>query len=337
MKRFTSLCLLLTILLTLILPMTANAQVSEPPEDYAGKARNLMVNMTPEQRIGQLFLVSFKGTEIGPQSGIYRLITEHSIGGVVLRADNDNFVGPTNTVPSAANLVRGLHEIGWANSSTSESGAAGAAAYIPLFVGISQEGDLYPTDQIINGLTAIPSSMAIGATWDPQLAQAAGLVVGKELRAIGFNLFLGPSLDVLDVTRSISSDDLGIRTFGGDPYWVGEMGKAFIRGLHLGSRNELAVIAKHFPGRGSSDRLPEEEVATVRKPLEQLKQVDLAPFFAVTNALTDPLSRTDGLLVSHIRYQGLRDNIRDVTPPVSLDAAALEQVLSLQPIADWYR
>ncbi len=337
MKRFTSLCLLLTILLTLILPMTANAQVSEPPEDYAGKARNLMVNMTPEQRIGQLFLVSFKGTEIGPQSGIYRLIIEHSIGGVVLRADNDNFVGPTNTVPSAANLVRGLHEIGWANSSTSESGVAGAAAYIPLFVGISQEGDLYPTDQIINGLTAIPSSMAIGATWDPQLAQAAGLVVGKELRAIGFNLFLGPSLDVLDVTRSISSDDLGIRTFGGDPYWVGEMGKAFIRGLHLGSRNELAVIAKHFPGRGSSDRLPEEEVATVRKPLEQLKQVDLAPFFAVTNALTDPLSRTDGLLVSHIRYQGLRDNIRDVTPPVSLDAAALEQVLSLQPIADWYR
>lgn len=337
MKRFISLCLLLAILLTISTPLTVKAQISEPPEDYLGKARNLMANMTPEQRIGQLFLVSFKGTEIGPNTGIYRLITEHAIGGVVLRADNDNFVGPTNTVPRAADLVRGLHEIAWTQSAAGPGAAAESPAYIPLFVGISQEGDLYPTDQIINGLTAIPSPMAIGATWDPQLAQAAGLVMGKELRAIGFNLFIGPSLDVLDVPPSFNSDDLGIRTFGGDPFWVGEMGKAYIRGLHLGSRDEMAVIAKHFPGRGSSDRLPEEEVATVRKPLEQLKQVDLAPFFAVTDPLTDRLSRADGLLVSHIRYQGLRDNIRDVTPPVSLDSAALEQVLNLQPIADWYR
>ena len=49
----------------------------------------------------------------------------------------------------------------------------------------------------------------------------------------------------------------------------------------------MMVIAKHFPGRGDSDRSPEEEVATVRKSLEQLKQVELPPFFAVTNS-SDP-------------------------------------------------
>lgn len=342
MKRLINFCLLVFLLAGLSAPFAqaAQAQVTEPQEDYLAKARNLMVNMTPEERIGQLFLVSFKGTDIGPDSGIYQLITEHHIGGVVLRADNDNFTGPTDTVPQAAELVRGLHEIAWqasqAKSEVEGGQALGTTSYIPLFVGISQEGDLYPTDQIINGLTAIPSPMAIGATWDTQLAQAAGLVMGKELRAIGFNLFLGPSLDVLDVTLTLNSDDLGVRTFGGDPFWVSEMGKAYIRGLHLGSRDEMAIIAKHFPGRGSSDRLPEEEVATVRKPLEQLKQIDLAPFFAVTSPETDPLSIVDGLLVSHIRYQGLRDNIRDVTPPVSLDATALNQVLNLQPIAGWY-
>ncbi len=342
MNRLKNLCLLIVLLAAAFAPFAhpAVAQTLEPQEDYLSKARNLMVNMTPEERIGQLFLVSFKGTDITPDSSIYRLITEHHVGGVVLRADNDNFTGPTDTVPRASETVRGLHEITW-QATQGESGVEGGpvtgkAGYIPLFVGISQEGDLYPTDQIINGLTSIPSPMAIGATWDPQLAQAAGLVMGKELRAIGFNLYLGPSLDVLDVTLTLNSDDLGVRTFGGDPFWVGEMGKAYIRGLHLGSRDELAVIAKHFPGRGSSDRLPEEEVATVRKPLEQLKQVDLAPFFAVTSPDTDPLSTADGLLVSHIRYQGLRDNIRDVTPPVSLDSTALQQVLSLQPIATWY-
>ena len=68
---------------------------------------------------------------------------------------------------------------------------------------------------------------------------------------------------------------------------------------------KLAVIAKNFPGRGGSDRLPDEEVATVRKSLEQLKLIELAPFFEVTDiADTTRNSIADGLLLSHIRYQG---------------------------------
>ena len=44
----------------------------------------------------------------------------------------------------------------------------------------------------------------------------------------------------------------------------------------------MAVIVKHFPGLGGSDRPIEEEVATIRKSLDELQQVDLAPFFTVT-------------------------------------------------------
>ena len=138
-----------------------------------------------------------------------------------------------------------------------------------------------PTDQILSGLTPLPSEMAIGATWSPELARRVGEVNGRELSALGFNLFLGPSLDVLEMP-AVSGGDLGTRVFGGDPFWVGEMGSAYVEGLHSGSDNKLLVIAKHFPGVGGSDRLPEEEVSTVRKSLEQLKQIELAPFFAVT-------------------------------------------------------
>src|SRR5690606_20088173 len=133
---------------------------------------------------------------------------------------------------------------------------------------------------------------------------------------------IGPSLDVVESPNPSASSDLGTRIFGGDPFWVGEIGRAFIAGLHNGSSQRMLVIAKHFPGRGSSDRLPEEEVATVRKSLEQLKQVELAPFFAVTNS-ANPAGLTDGLLVSHIRYQGFQGNIRATTRPVSFDASAL--------------
>jgi beta-N-acetylhexosaminidase len=132
-----------------------------------------------------------------------------------------------------------------------------------------------------------------------------------------------------------SGEDMGIRTFGGDPYWVGKMGQAYISGLHQGSSHRLMVIAKHFPGRGGSDRAPEEEVPTVRKSLEQLKQIELAPFFSAAGNAASANMVSDGLLVSHIRYQGFQGNIRSTTRPVSSDAAALELILKLPAFAQW--
>ena len=160
---------------------------------------------------------------------------------------------------------------------------------MPLFIGISQEGDGTPYDQILSGLTPLPSQMAMGATWNTEMARQVGTVAGSELSALGFNLFLGPSLDVVEAPNPSAQIDLGTRVFGGDPFWVGEMGKAYISGLHTGSSSRMVVVAKHFPGRGDSDRSPEEEVPTVRKSLEQLKQIELSPFLAVTQS-DDPTS-----------------------------------------------
>ncbi len=97
----------------------------------------------------------------------------------------------------------------------------------------------------------------------------------------------------------------------------------------------MLVIADHFPGRGSADRPAGEEPATVRKSLEQLKQIELAPFFAVTGNAQTQQSTVDGLLVSHIRYQGFQGNIRSTTRPVSFDPQALSQILSLPAFSTW--
>jgi beta-N-acetylhexosaminidase len=188
---------------------------------------------------------------------------------------------------------------------------------------------------LVTGFTQIPNEMTLGATWNTSLAEQTGAILGSELSDVGINLLLGPSLDVLELPIQDGGEDLGTRTFGGDPYWVGEMGKAFIQGVHQGSSSKVAVMAKHFPGRGGADRPTEEEVSTVRKSLEQLKQIELAPFFAVTGGATDPLSVTDGLLVSHIRYQGFQGNIRVTTRPVSFDPAALTQILALPQFSSW--
>ncbi len=298
------------------------------------KASNLLQRMTPEERVGQLFLVSFEGSKAGSESQIIDLVANKHIGGVILRAGNDNFVGPDNTALTAQNLITVLQTSGW-ESHQSTAANQKAAGYIPLLVGISQEGDLYPYSQILSGMTELPDQMAIGATWNTGYSKTVGSILGSELKALGFNLLLGPSLDVLDSVQTYSGEDLGVRTFGGDPFWVGEMGKAYIQGIHEGSTGKIAVVATHFPGRGGSDRQPDEEIATVRKSLEQLKQVELAPFFSVTGNAKESDQAVDGLLLSHIRYQGFQGNIRATTKPVSFDAAALELIMKLPQFSDW--
>lgn len=303
------------------------------------RAQALLETLTPEERVGQLFLVTFIGKDASSTSQIYDLIANHHVGGVILQSENDNF-GPTSqTLSQALTLTRELQTGEWSASQTRQidpaSGQEFTPAYIPLFVGISQEGNGPPYDQIIHGLTPLPSNMALGATWQPHLAHEVGAVLGRELSSLGFNLLLGPSLDVLEGPRRQGTGDLGVRTFGGDPYWVGEMGRALVSGIHSGSGNRMAVVAKHFPGHGSSDRLPEEEVATVPKSLEQLKLIDLPPFYSLTGNAISPEGMVDGLLASHIRYQGFQGNIRETTRPVSLDRQAFDQLMSLPAIASW--
>lgn len=333
-RRFLTFLLLSAFLLGVIAPAASvDAQGSTPPAVL--RAFNAM---SAEERVGQLFLVTFKGTDVSEGSQIYNLISRYHVGGVVLLASNDNFVAAPNTVSEAHRLIGSLQRIEWDASTPTvdpRSGQETRKVYVPLFIALSQEGDSYPNDQILNGLTPLPSEMAIGATWDPSLAKEVGLVLGRELSTLGINLYLGPSLDVNDTPKPLAGGDMGGRVFGGDPYWVGEMGRAYVAGLHSGSDGRLAVIARHFPGRGSSDRSPQEEISTVRKSLEQLKQIELAPFFAVTGNAPAAEAVVDGLLVSHIRYQGFQGNIRATTRPVSFDPQALSLILKLPQFSSW--
>jgi len=338
-KRGAGLCLRLLVLFSFLASLSGRVPVVRADtQTQSSKVQAVLAAMTPEERIGQLFLVTFQGTDTGPDSQIHDLIANHHIGGVVLQAGNDNFVGEPDTINAAHQLIIDLQNIeaqgNLATPDPTGSGQAKDGIYVPLFIGTSQEGDGTPYDQILSGLTPLPSEMAIGAGWNTDMARQVGTVLGSELSSLGFNLLLGPSLDVVEAPNPSAKIDLGTRVYGGDPFWVGELGKAYISGVHTGSNSLMAVVAKHFPGRGSSDRSPEEEVATVRKSLEQLKQIELYPFFAVTQS-EDPGSTVNGLLVSHIRYQGFQGNIRATTRPVSLDAPALSAIISLPEFSTW--
>lgn len=331
--------LVLIIILALPSPNLPLAQASQPALSPAELAAIQLESLTPEERVGQLFLITFNGNGTSQASPIFEFIAKYHIGGVILDRENDNFINPEQILEDCWELSQALQTIEFNSSVLSDESAddldfSGQSQYIPLFIGLSQEGNLSSYSGILDGLSPIPSQMSLGATWDPSIAEQVGFQVGEELAALGINLLLGPNLDVMsDPSPGLS--DLGVRSFGGDPFWVGKFSQAYIKGVHNGSLNNIAVVAKYFPGLGSSDRLPEQEVATVRKSLEQLTQIDLSPYFAVTGNAPDPESSADALLNSHIRYQGLQGNIRSTTRPISLDPQAFELLMSLTPLSSW--
>jgi beta-N-acetylhexosaminidase len=320
----------------LLLGLAFPAQAQQPDDPAA----RLLARMPPAARVGQLFLVTFPGTATDETSALYDLIVEDRIGGVLLRPGNGNTAPDGNSPARIAALTGGLQQLAWEASriplpAPAEGDAEAAQSpYVPLFVAVEQGPDGEFITAVISGTTPLPSPMAIGATWNLDYAETVGTIVGQELSAVGVNLVLGPSLDVLDTPRPRSPADLGVRSFGGDPYWVGRMGAAYIRGIHTGSGGRIAAVAGRFPGLGAADRPLSEEVSIVQKSLEQLKQIELAPFFAVTGA-EDPLSQPDGLLVSHIRYRGFQGNIYASTKPVSFDPQALQQLMALPVLASW--
>ncbi len=335
MRKFMNLGLAIAISLSSF-PGSVSAFAQDPLTD----AQAILDDLTAAERIGQLILVTFQGSTIEEDHPIIDLIENHHVSGVILSAENDNFNDESDILDGIQALTSWLQEVEYASSLEAtiedpDTEEVLAPHFIPLLVGLRQAGGGSPYNEIYTGMSNLPSAMAIGATWDPELAGTAGEVLGTELRALGINLLLGPSLDVLEDPQVVGTGDLGVRVFGGDPFWVSEIGRAFIEGLDEGAEGNLAIIAQHFPGLGGSDRDTSVEVPTIRRSQAQLEQTELAPFAAVMGSSPGSHGVVDGVLASHIRYQGFQGNISAATRPISLDAQALTTLLSMDDFASW--
>ena len=87
--------------------------------------------------------------------------------------------------------------------------------------------------------TALPSSLATAATFDPALAYAGGAMIGAEARAKTFNVLLAGGVD-------LTRDAWGGRDFeyvGEDPLLAGVMAGASIKGVQS---NHIVSTVKHF-------------------------------------------------------------------------------------------
>jgi beta-N-acetylhexosaminidase len=324
--------------LALVGVVAACARIAETPPARAqtptsGFIDRVLASLSVDERVGQLVMVNFVGDDVSADSDIAALIRDYNVGSVLVTASNGNVVNRGDTPRQIAALTNGLQQRAYESS---RRGDAAGEYFLPLLIATDNEGDLFPFTNVTNGYTAVPNNMTIGATWSKAHAQATGAIVGSELSAAGINMLLGPVVDVLDNPRSGGNGDIGIRSFGGNAIWVGELGRAYVRGVHEGSGGRMLTIAKHFPGHGGSDRSTDSEVPTVNKSLDQLRASELAPFAEVDRQdESDPGGTTDGMMVSHIRYRNFLGTGASFTPPISLDTAAFNGFMDLPEFANW--
>ena len=95
-----------------------------------------------------------------------------------------------------------------------------------------------PRGVVVGEATAFPVSMARGATFDPDLEVRVGDAIGKELRAIGADLYGGICVNLLRHPAWGRAQE----TYGEDPHHVGEMGA----GLTRGAQRHVMATLKHF-------------------------------------------------------------------------------------------
>ncbi len=95
-----------------------------------------------------------------------------------------------------------------------------------------------PRGVVVDRATCFPVPMARGATWDPDLEERIGEAIGRELRAVGADLFGGVCVNILRHPGWGRAQE----TYGEDPLHVGEMGAALTRGVQ---RHAMACV-KHF-------------------------------------------------------------------------------------------
>ncbi|MGN6516255.1 MAG: beta-glucosidase [Rhizomicrobium sp.] len=129
-----------------------------------------------------------------------------------------------DVLPGTAGFVPGIPRLGIPNLIETDAGD-----------GIANNLMMRPNDRA----TALPSSIAAAATWNPGLVAQAGSVIGAEARDRGFNVVLAGGLNLMREPR-------GGRTFeyaGEDPLLAGTIAGAMVRGIQ--SEHVISTL-KHF-------------------------------------------------------------------------------------------
>ena len=114
----------------------------------------------------------------------------------------------------------------------------------------------------VEGATTFPVGMARGATWDPDIEQRVGAAMGRELKAVGGNVLLAPTINILRHPSWGRSQE----TYGEDVHHLSRMGVAFVEGL----QEYVLANPKHYAVNSVEDTRFEVNVRVDERTLREI-------------------------------------------------------------------
>jgi len=236
-----------------------------------------------ERQAASLFTVGFYGKAVTDD---LKGLLSRGVGGVIYFARN------VGTPEEVLELNRDIKQV----------------ASRPLLLAIDQEGG--QVARLRNGFTEIPPMRAVGATGSATLARELGGLIGRELRAVGFDMNFAP---ILDIDTNPQNPIIAARSFGRTPELVTELGLALAAGLQEAG---VAACGKHFPGHGDTSQDSHLELPRLPHAMERLERVELAPFKAAAKA------GIASFMTAHVIFEAV-----DSKYPATMSRAVLTGIL----------
>lgn len=247
------------------------------------------------EKIGQMILLGFVGTGTGESwvPEVREHLREGRIGGVLYLKRNI----------ARARAVRSMNR---------EFLAAAGGRPMP-FIAIDQEGGKIERLTRRVGFAELPSAKAMARSTTPDAARRRYVAMASALRQWGFNLNLGPVVDLDANPANPVIGSLG-RSYSADPKIVTAFAGAFVDAHRQGG---VLTALKHFPGHGSSrhdshDVLPDVSGTWSRSELEPFRDL-----------IGD--GRADMVMTAHIRNAQLQPAGERM--PASMSRPVIEGIL----------
>jgi len=255
-------------------------------------AQKTLKKMSVEEKVGQLFMVWTRAQFLNLDSPEYAelrdTMNKYHVGSFAMSVRYEApFLYKTEPYEAAELLNHLQHD-----------------SKLPLLIAADFELGL---SNRLNGATAFPNAMALGATGHLDYAESFGRITAQEARAIGVHWNFFP---VADVNSNPDNPIINTRSFGGDAQQVGDFVSAYIRGAHSAG---MLVTAKHFPGHGDTATDSHLGLAQVSGDRPRLDSVELPPFRKAIQA------GVDSVMVAHVTAPALDsapNSVATVSPAI---------------------
>jgi len=246
--KFSRIIIILTVLFPIHTGLIQGSEIQKASGAIYDWVRDVKQNLTLREKIAQMVITYSDGylpAENSKEfSRLSNLVINEKVGGIIF------FKGNSIQQAELTNKLQMLAET-------------------PLL--ISQDCERGTGMRLDDG-SIFPSNMALGATWNKELAYQMGLQIAKECKAIGVQQNYAP---VMDINNNPLNPIINVRSFGEKASLVSELGCSMIKGLQDGG---VIATAKHFPGHGDTEIDSHSDMPVIKFNITRLKKVELIPF-----------------------------------------------------------